>query len=115
MATSSSRSNISYHVRSASFPSTSHPITLRVEAQLKKIQTREASATAPPEEICNGLSSLEELYKCVDELLNLPQTQQALSHRQCQKWVDELLDGSMRILDVCGSIQDLVSQIKENL
>ena len=115
MAATSSRSNISYHVRSASFPSNSHPTTLRVKAQLNKIQTQEASATATPEEICNGLFSLEELCKCVDELLNLPQTQQALPHHQRQKRVDDLLDGSLRILDVCGSIQDLVSQIKENV
>ncbi|KAM7520014.1 hypothetical protein LguiB_018976 [Lonicera macranthoides] len=111
MATSSSRSNISYHVRSASFPSTSNPTTLRVEAQFNNIQTY---ATPTEETICNGLSSLEDLYTSIDELLNLPQTQQALSHPQRKKWVDELLDGSVRILDIYGSIRDLVSQIKEN-
>ncbi|KAM7516066.1 hypothetical protein LguiA_005649 [Lonicera macranthoides] len=111
MATSS-RSNISYHIRSLSFPSTSHPITLRVEAELNKIKT---SATPTAETISNCLSSLEDLYKSVDELLNLPQTQQALSHHQHEKWVNELLDGSMRLLDICGSIRDLVSQIVENV
>ncbi|KAM7516061.1 hypothetical protein LguiA_005644 [Lonicera macranthoides] len=112
MASSSSRSNISYHIRSASFPSSSHPTTVRVEAQLNKIQI---SATPTAEEICNGLSSIEDLYTGIDDLLNLPQTQQALSHHQREKWVDELLDGSLRILDICGSVRDLVSQIKENV
>ncbi|KAM7516067.1 hypothetical protein LguiA_005650 [Lonicera macranthoides] len=112
MASSSSRSNISHHVRSASFPSTSHPTILRVEAELNKIQT---SVTPTAEEICNGISSLEELHKCVDDLLNLPQTQKALSHHQREKCVDELLDGSVRLLDICGSIRDLVSQIKEHV
>ncbi|KAM7520022.1 hypothetical protein LguiB_018984 [Lonicera macranthoides] len=111
-SSSSSRSNIGYHVRSLSFPSTSHPTTLRVEAQLKKVQT---SATPTADGICNGLSSLEDLYKSVDDLLNLPQTQQALSHYQNEKWVDEFLDGSVRILDICGSLRDLMSQIKENV
>ncbi|KAM7516065.1 hypothetical protein LguiA_005648 [Lonicera macranthoides] len=115
MATSSSRSNISYHVRSASFPSTTHPTTLRVEAVLNKIQPWEASATPTAEEIYNGLSSLEDSYKIIEELLNLPQTQQTLSHHQREKWVDQLLDGSMMILDICGSVRDLVSQTKENL
>ena len=92
MATSSSsRSNISYHIRSLSFPSTSHPVTLGVEAELNKIKT---SATPTVETISNCLSSLEDLYTSVDELLNLPQTQQALSHHQHEKWVDELLNGS---------------------
>ncbi|KAM7520009.1 hypothetical protein LguiB_018971 [Lonicera macranthoides] len=114
-SSSSSRSNISYHIRSASFPSTSHPTTLRVEAQLKKFQTLEAPATPTAEEICNGLSSLEDLYKSMDDLLNLPQTQQGLSQHQREKWVEELLDGSLRILDICGSIRDVMSQIKEGI
>jgi hypothetical protein len=92
----------SFHVRSASFPSTSHPITLEVEAQLNMIQT---FATPSADEICNNLSLLEDLYKSMDALLNLNQTLQS----------DELLDESVKILDICGSIIDLVSQIKENV
>jgi hypothetical protein len=41
----------------------------------------------------------------MDALLNLNETQQS----------DELLDESVKILDICGSIRDLVSQIKENV
>ncbi|KAM7516071.1 hypothetical protein LguiA_005654 [Lonicera macranthoides] len=115
MATSSLKSNISYHVRSTSFPSSSHPTALSVEAQLNKIQIRETSATPTAETICNGLPSLEDLYKSVDDLLNLPQTQQVLSHHQREKWVDDILYGSMKLLDICGSLRDLVSQIKEHV
>ncbi|GJS59082.1 retrotransposon protein, putative, ty1-copia subclass [Tanacetum coccineum] len=42
----------------------------------------------------------------------LPLTQQALSHSQHEKLVDELLVRSMRLLDICGSIRDVVSQVK---
>ncbi|KAM7520019.1 hypothetical protein LguiB_018981 [Lonicera macranthoides] len=114
MASSSSRSNTGYHVRSASFPSTSHPTTIRVEAELNKLQTREASATPTAEMICSSLSSLEELYRSVDDLLNFSTTQNALSHYQNEKWVNEILDGSMRLLDICGSTRDVVTQIKEH-
>ncbi|KAM7516062.1 hypothetical protein LguiA_005645 [Lonicera macranthoides] len=134
-SSSSSRSNISYHIRSLSFPTTSHPTTLRVEAQLNKIQSLsfpttshpttlrveaqlnkiQTTATPTADTICNDLYSLEELYKSVDDLLNLPQTQQALSHHQNEKWAEELLDRSVGILDICGSTRDLVSQIKESV
>ncbi|KAM7520012.1 hypothetical protein LguiB_018974 [Lonicera macranthoides] len=74
-----------YHVRSESFPSTSHPTILRVEEELNKIPSWEATATPTAETIFISLSSLEDLYKSIDELFNLPHTQQALSHHQREK------------------------------
>ncbi|XP_010242104.1 PREDICTED: uncharacterized protein LOC104586535 [Nelumbo nucifera] len=37
---------------------------------------------------------------------------QALSH---PKWADEVLDGSLRLLDICGTTRDVLSQLKESL
>ncbi|KAM7524011.1 hypothetical protein LguiA_013913 [Lonicera macranthoides] len=104
------------NIRSISLPTRIHPTTLRVEEELNKLKTREISSTQPTAKaICNNLSSLEELYKCVDDLLNLPMTQQVISQHKLEKWVDELLDGSIKILDICGNTMDLVSQMKEHL
>ena len=57
---------------------------------------------------------LRDLYDCVDKLLLLPLNQQALSKEQNAKWVDELLDGSLRILDVCNIAKDVLLQTKES-
>ena len=103
------------HVRSISLPSRSHPTTLKIQEELNKLRTLEASSTSTLETICNGLSGLQELYKCLDELLGLPSIQQALSHRQHEKWVNDLLDGPVRILDVCGSVRDVIAQFKEKI
>ncbi|CBI14780.3 unnamed protein product, partial [Vitis vinifera] len=103
------------HVRSISLPSRSHPTTLKIQEELNKLRTLEASSTSTLETICNGLSGLQELYKCLDELLGLPSTQQALSHHQHEKWVNDLLDGPVRILDVCGSVRDVIAQFKEKI
>ena len=65
--------------------------------------------------ICNGLSGMEDLYKSLDELLSLQSTQQALYHHQPEKWIDELLDGSVSLLDICGNTRDVISQFKENV
>ncbi|XP_034684155.1 uncharacterized protein LOC117913323 [Vitis riparia] len=103
------------HVRSISLPSRSHPATLKIQEELNKLRTLEASSTSALVKISNGLSGLEELYNCMDELLSLPSTQQALSLHQHEKWVNELLDGSVSLLDICGATRDVISQFKENV
>ncbi|TQD85791.1 hypothetical protein C1H46_028707 [Malus baccata] len=99
-----------YKVRSISLPSGSHPTTLRVEEELSRLQTSSSSAS-----ICKDLCGLEELYDCVDDLLQMTSTKQLLSHYQQEKCMDELFDGSLRLLDICGITRDVMSQIKEHV
>lgn len=61
------------------------------------------------------LSGLKDLYECIDDLLQLSVTQRTLSNGQCGKSVDEVLDGSLRLLDVCVITRDIFSQMKESL
>ncbi|KAJ9703854.1 hypothetical protein PVL29_005220 [Vitis rotundifolia] len=103
------------HVRSISLPSRSHPTTLKIQEVLNRLKTLEASSTSTLGAICNGLSGLEELYKCLEEFLSLPSTQQALSHYRNDKWLNELLDGPVRLLDICGTVRDVVSKFEENV
>jgi len=42
-------------------------------------------------------------------------TQKVISHHRGDKCVEEVLDGSVRILDMCGLTKDTVLQIKENV
>ncbi|GFZ09428.1 hypothetical protein Acr_21g0000270 [Actinidia rufa] len=106
---------MAYHSRSISLPCRSHPCTARIEEELNKLKSWEASSTPNGERICDALSRLEELYVCVDDLLKLNLTQQALSVHQHEEWVDGLLDGSLRLIDVCGVLRDVMSQIKERV
>jgi len=55
------------------------------------------------------------LYQCVEELLQLPLNQQALSQNVGAKWAEEVLDGSLRLLDICGISRDVLLQSKEHL
>ncbi|KAH0700100.1 hypothetical protein KY284_014315 [Solanum tuberosum] len=111
MATFSSKSN----KRSISLPSRSHPATQNIEEELNKLKTWEFSASPTAEAVYNGLVGFGEVHKCVGDLLNLPSTLQALSQCQNKKWVDEILDKSVRFLDICGTTKDLVSQFMENV
>ncbi|CAN4083528.1 unnamed protein product [Withania somnifera] len=101
--------------RSISLPIRSHPTTQRVEELLNKLNGLETSVAPTAQTICNSLLGLEELQKCTDDLLNLPQTLQILSQRQHVKWFEELLRNSVMILEVCGITRELVSQYKENV
>ncbi|KAK4711666.1 hypothetical protein R3W88_006179 [Solanum pinnatisectum] len=111
MATFSSKSN----KRSISLPSRSHPATQNIEEELNKLKTWEFSASPTAEAVYNGLIGFGEVHKCMGDLLNLPSTLQALSQCQNKKWVDEILDKSVRFLDICGTTRELVSQFKENV
>lgn len=108
------KSNKRCTVRSASFPSTLHPSACKIEEGLNKIRTWEAegSSVVTADTICDGLCRLGELYKYTDEFLNLPLTQQALSHHKNDECVNELMDKSVRLLDICGDTRDVMSQIK---
>ncbi|GAU29850.1 hypothetical protein TSUD_223960 [Trifolium subterraneum] len=104
-----------YHVRSNSFPSQSHPNSTRIGEELCKIKTWEATSTSTSDSITTGLTYLEDLYISLEDLLNMTSTQKAISHNQGEKFVEELMDGSVKILDVCGITRDTMLQIKENV
>ncbi|XP_057444894.1 uncharacterized protein LOC130737143 [Lotus japonicus] len=104
-----------YHVRSNSLPSGSHQSSIRIEEELSKIQTWEATSTSTSNSIGSGLSLLEDLLISLEDLLNMASTQKLISHHQGEKFVEELLDGSVRILDICGITRDTMLQIKEHV
>ncbi|QCD91168.1 hypothetical protein DEO72_LG4g2132 [Vigna unguiculata] len=104
-----------YAIRSISLPTRSHPNTVRIEEELNKLKSWEVSSTSEAERIFFGLSGLAELYKCMEDLLKLPLTQQALSLHHNQKWVDELLDCPLRFLDILGETRDAMMLMKGNV
>ncbi|KAJ1403881.1 hypothetical protein SESBI_27005 [Sesbania bispinosa] len=115
VATFSPKHSCHYGIRSISLPTRSHPSTVRIEEVLNKLKSWETSSSSKVETICFGLSGLVELYKCVEDLLNLSLTQQALSHHQNEKWVDELLDCPVRFLDILGETRDAIMLMKGNV
>jgi len=104
-----------YHVRSNSFPSASHPTSIRIEEELSKMRTWEATSTSTSESIGTGLSFLEDLFICLEDLLNMASTQKVISNHQGEKCMEELLDGSVRVLDICCITRNTISQVKENV
>lgn len=102
-------------IRSISLPIRSHPTTQRVEELLNKLNGWETSVAPTAEQVCNSLLELDELQKCMDDLLNSTQALQILPRHQHDKWFEELLGNSIRILDVCGTTREFVALYKENV
>jgi hypothetical protein len=99
------------HTRSNSFPIRTHPLISEFNEQLSKLRDFEPTSSSTTS-ICQKINGLQDLHDCVDKLLLLPCTQ-ALAKEQHGKWVNEMLDGSVRLLDVCSIARDALLQTKE--
>ncbi|CAI0407776.1 unnamed protein product [Linum tenue] len=102
----------SFHARSNSLPARSHPLVSEIDEQVCRLRQSQAASTSSSS-IGRNLNGLQDVYDCVDQLLRLPTTQQALINDQ--NCFNELLDGSLRILDLCNTAKDALSQMKESV
>ncbi|KAE8719152.1 putative Eukaryotic translation initiation factor 3 subunit A [Hibiscus syriacus] len=111
MASTSLNVQPSFHARSNSLPSRQHPITSQIDENVNRLRSSQSASTSSS--MGDKLNCLQDLYEYVDMFLQLPLTQQAFAHEQQRKLVDELLDGSLVLLDVCGTAKDALLQTKE--
>ncbi|XP_050280344.1 uncharacterized protein LOC126721344 [Quercus robur] len=100
-----------HHFRSKSFPTRAHPLISEFNEQLSRVRGSETTSSSSTS-LSQKLIGLQDLHDSVENLLLLPCTQ-ALAQEQHQKWFNELLDGSLRLLDVCGIARDALLQTKE--
>ncbi|GAB2282479.1 hypothetical protein Dimus_017022 [Dionaea muscipula] len=101
------------HARSISLPSKPNPILRKLEEQLIKLKAWEESSTSAAETIAIGLSGMADLYRCIDHAISLPATQQALFFHHKGTCIQDLLEASANLLDICNSTRLLVTQLKE--
>ncbi|XP_045824976.1 uncharacterized protein LOC123917331 [Trifolium pratense] len=105
----------SMHLRSNSLPSAPHPLVSQFEDNLQRLKSSESASSVSSSSICNKLNSMQDLHDCIDNLLQFPIEQQALAQECNEKSVDDLLEGSLRILDICSTAKDFLSLSRENM
>ncbi|XP_060217354.1 uncharacterized protein LOC132644764 [Lycium barbarum] len=98
------------HARSSSFPSTSHPIVSQFDEHLSRVKSSSEATSSSLSSFTCRLGDLESLFDYTEDLLQLPHVQQTISREK----LDELLEGYLKILDVCATIKDLLSNEKQN-
>ncbi|KAJ1393634.1 hypothetical protein SESBI_34818 [Sesbania bispinosa] len=105
--------NYSLHTRSNSVPSVSHPFISQYDEHLHRLKASEATSSSSS--IRWKLNGLQTLHEYTDKILQLPTIQQALAKEPCKSWVDELLEGSLRLLDICSTAKDVLIQSTESI
>ncbi|KAK4284736.1 hypothetical protein QN277_001524 [Acacia crassicarpa] len=111
MASSDSSLKSSLHIRSNSLPSSPHPLVSQFEKHLNQLKSSESASSSSQS---RKLSGLQDLHDCIEKVLQLTITQQDFA-RVSNTNVDELFDGSLRLLDVCSIAKDSLLQSKESL
>ncbi|KAI3980719.1 hypothetical protein MKX01_025284 [Papaver californicum] len=95
----SSSNKIAYHARSISLPTRSNPLAAAVEEKLCILKSSDLTSS-----IYNNLVALKDLYECVEDFLSA----------EDGKCLDAVLDRSVMLLDFCGTIKDVLSQMKQS-
>ncbi|XP_058750466.1 uncharacterized protein LOC131623476 [Vicia villosa] len=108
MAVIETNTKSSLHLRSNSLPSAPHPLVSQLEDNLQRLKSSEGACSASSSSVCNKLIGMQDLHDCIDNLLQLPIEQQTLVQECNEKSVDDLLEGSLRILDICSIAKDFL-------
>uniref|UniRef100_A0A803MVY1 Uncharacterized protein n=1 Tax=Chenopodium quinoa TaxID=63459 RepID=A0A803MVY1_CHEQI len=90
-----------------------HPIVEQFDSQLSRLRSSQATSTSSL--LKQTLTSLKDLYTSVDAVLQLPKNQQAIAQDVHSKWTEEVLDRSLKLLDICSTSRDVLVQSKESL
>ncbi|KAL6511921.1 hypothetical protein OROGR_021518 [Orobanche gracilis] len=104
---------VSLRSRSNSLPSQSHTTMNDVEDHLNSLLN--ASRATSTSSVCLNLVGLIDLHDGINDLIHMPSVQQVLAHEQSENWINELLEGSLRLVDLCGFSRDIVVLVKESV
>ncbi|KFK30212.1 hypothetical protein AALP_AA7G232400 [Arabis alpina] len=105
---------IKNQLRSISLPSRSHPSTSEIEEALNKVKAINTTTTCSSQSILMSLAGLEELYNCTEAFLKMGSTQRAMSS-DGSEFMEEMLDGSLRLMDICSVSRDLMVETHEHV
>ncbi|XP_012073877.1 uncharacterized protein LOC105635405 [Jatropha curcas] len=62
-----------------------------------------------------NFNALRDLHNSANDLLHSPEIKQVLVHKEQEKWVNEVCESSLTMLDVCGISRDVLLLVKQHL
>ncbi|XP_050365754.1 uncharacterized protein LOC126784328 [Argentina anserina] len=108
-----SKPSLSRHTRSISLPCRSHPLISQLKDHITELQSWSSTCDSSSAWLVDGLNRLTELHHCLDDTLQLPQTQEALRRQPHYSSVENLLEQFLRFVDVYGIFRSSVLALKE--
>ncbi|KAJ1693008.1 hypothetical protein LUZ63_009706 [Rhynchospora breviuscula] len=100
------------HTRSVSLPTRSHPFLLKAEEELNKLQAYIGSSSLTCEIMLDALKAVGHVYESINELLCMSSNQNGFSHMQHRRWIEQELEESVKLLDICSTSRDNLDIIK---
>nr|CAD1830609.1 unnamed protein product [Ananas comosus var. bracteatus] len=99
------------HARSVSLPCPSHPLVSHLEDAMRTVRRWTSEPDRTPARISTGLGRVALLLAALDELLRLPQAEDALRRAGA---ADPLLEDLLRLADAYGSLRSAALDLKES-
>ncbi|KAJ1693011.1 hypothetical protein LUZ63_009709 [Rhynchospora breviuscula] len=103
------------HTRSLSLPNMTHSFVVKAEEELNKIRACVASPSLLYEIILDALKEVGHVYECINNLLCMSSNQISLSHLQQRRQINEELEESIKLLDICSISRDNLDIFKSHI